>query len=330
RTHFRGDLAGWLSIDRDVGARVAGRIRRERPEITFCALAAIDKLSHAAGHEAAIVGEALHIVDDTAARIRDDAERDGRWDAMQLWIVSDHGHSAVRAHEDLAGLLASWRLGVVAHPWVIGLGRDAAVMVSGNAMAHVYLDLKGHFGNGTRSRPWWPSLEATWGWLPERLLERESVDLLLLPLSATRCELRSARRGTALVTFEGGGYSYRPVTGDPLGIGAHESLRAEDAREVTMTSDYPDAIVQIAHLAGCARAGEIILSAARNWDFRARWEPIRHVSSHGALHRDHMLVPIVLNRAPAGTPRRTVDVMPSALRSLGRAVPPGLDGTSFV
>jgi len=54
------------------------------------------------------------------------------------------------------------------------------------------------------------------------------------------------------------------------------------------------------------------------------------VSSHGALHRDHMLVPLVVNRPPAHAPRRTVDVMPSALAALGIEPPAGLDGTSFV
>lgn len=327
-THFRGDLRGWLSIDRDIGARIAARIRREQPEVTFCALAAIDKMSHAAGHDAAIVRDALRIVDDTAGRIRRDAEHDGRWDDMHLWIVSDHGHSAVRTHEDLAGLLRSWHLGVRAHPWVFGGGRDVAVMVSGNAMAHLYLDV------GVRPRPggrvWWPSLEGKWAWLPERLLERRSVDLLLLPLGATECEVRSRGRGSARVCMQDGRYSYRPLTGDPLGLGAQHALGADDAQEVTLRSDYPDGLVQIVHLAGAARAGEIILSAARDWDFRSRWEPIRHVSSHGALHREHMLVPVLLNRPAARAPRRTVDVMPSALRALDRPVPDGLDGVSFV
>ena len=78
------------------------------------------------------------------------------------------------------------------------------------------------------------------------------------------------------------------------------------------------------------RAREIILSAARDWDFRARYEPIPHVSSHGALHREHMLVPLLVNRPPAREPRRTVDVMPSALAVLGKTIPDGLDGQSFV
>jgi hypothetical protein len=74
----------------------------------------------------------------------------------------------------------------------------------------------------------------------------------------------------------------------------------------------------------------MMLSATRGWDFRAKYEPIPHVSSHGALHREHMDVPLLLNRPCVRVPRRTVDVMPSALAALGLAIPPGLDGTSFV
>jgi hypothetical protein len=106
-------------------------------------------------------------------------------------------------------------------------------------------------------------------------------------------------------------------------------MNADAAYEATIDSDYPDAVVQIAHLAGAARSGEIILSAARDWDFRARFEPIPHFSSHGALHREHMLVPLVTNRPVMRRPRRTVDVMPSALAALGLPIPSGLDGQPF-
>ncbi len=98
----------------------------------------------------------------------------------------------------------------------------------------------------------------------------------------------------------------------------------------TRHTDYPDSVVQIARLAGSERAGDLILSASRDWDFRARYEPIPHVSSHGALHREHMIVPLLLDRPPSRTPRRTTDVMPSALDALGLAIPPGLDGESFL
>ncbi|HEY7899334.1 MAG TPA: hypothetical protein VIC03_13060, partial [Gemmatimonadaceae bacterium] len=90
-----------------------------------------------------------------------------------------------------------------------------------------------------------------------------------------------------------------------------------------------DALVQIARLCACSRSGDIILSAAPEWDFRAHYEPIRHVSSHGALHRQHMLVPLITNRPLAGTPRRTVDVMTSTCAALGLQATL-TEGSSFI
>lgn len=329
RTHFAGNVRGWLAIDREIGERVARRVRTERPRFVFAALTGVDKTSHAAGHDAPVVRDALRIVDDTAGRLRADAERDGRWRDMHLWIVSDHGHSPVRAHEDLHALVRAWGHRAVAHPWVYTLRRpEMAVMVSGNAMAHLYLELE------RTARPWWPELAARWEPFVARLLERESVDLALLPAGPERCEVRARGRGTGLVEWraarDGWRYAYRHVRGDPLGVPELDWVDERAAYDACAPSDYPDAVVQIAHLARAERTGEIVLSAAREWDFRARYEPIPHVSAHGALHREHMLVPLLVGRPPARAPRRTVDVMPSALTALGVRAPEGLDGTSFV
>lgn len=327
-THFRGDVAGWHKIDRKMGARLVERIRRHKPRVAFGAFTGTDKSSHADGHDAPSVVSALKVVDDAAARIRTDAEADGRWESMHLWIVSDHGHSRVTQHEDLARIVASWSHRVRAHPWVYGRAPDVAVMVSGNAMAHLYVGL-GDKPRRKRRAPWSEN-SRRWEPLAEQLLALDSVDLLLIPLDDRHCEIRTRHRGTALVTEAAGRYSYFPVTGDPFGIGEHHSLSADEAHEVTRDSDYPDAIVQIATVAQTPRAGEIVLSAARDWDFRARYEPIPHVSSHGALHREHMLVPLLLNRPVAAPPRRNTDVFASALKVLGLPAPKQLDGASFV
>ncbi|MDQ6926937.1 MAG: hypothetical protein M3154_11980, partial [Candidatus Eremiobacteraeota bacterium] len=106
-------------------------------------------------------------------------------------------------------------------------------------------------------------------------------------------------------------------------------LDVDHAYDVCVATDYPDALVQIASLAGSTRAGDVIVSAARDWDLRGRYEPIPHVSSHGALHREHMLVPLLASRPFACSPRRTADVLPSALAALGIPVPDGLDGIAF-
>ena len=330
-THFRGDLPGWLALDRQLGRMTAERIRRDRPDVAFLAHPGIDKLSHQLGHDAPEVLDAMRTVDATVAMIRADAERDGRWEEMEIWIVSDHGHSPVRHHEDLADLLRSLGVRTIAHPWTFTGGRDAAVMVSGNAMAHVYLELN------RSDRPWWHALSERWQWLVERLLERDSVDLLMLPHSAHEVEVHARGRGTARVVYDADHrYHYLPDGGDPLGIRAavgvdrlRAGFSAAESHAASHATDYPDALVQIIALAGAARSGEILLSAARDWDFRAKYEPIPHLSSHGALHREHMMVPLVMSRAAVREPLRTVDVLPSVLAALGHAVPAGLDGTSF-
>jgi hypothetical protein len=323
-THFRGNVRGWLAIDRQVGEEAALRLRTQRVRFAFIALTGIDKTSHAEGQDARIVSDAMQIVDDTVAQIRSDAERDGRWKKMHLWVGSDHGHSPVREHEDLVALISGWGYTTLAHPWAFNASADVAVMVSGNAMTHLYLDLE------QKARPWWPSLGDKWNDLAERLLTRASVDLLILPTSVASCEIRARGRGSASLTWVESRYSYTPNSGDPLGIGVQNSLDDGEAYDATIASDYPDALVQIAHLIASPRCGDIVLSAARDWDYRARYEPIPHVSSHGALHREHMLVPLLLNHAPSGIPRRTVDVMPSALLALGITVPKTLDGVSFL
>jgi hypothetical protein len=325
RTHWSGNVSGWLAIDRLVASEAARRIREYRPEVSFVALLGLDKTSHASGHDSPAAHGALRAMDEAVAQLRDDAERARRWEETQLWVVSDHGHSGVRGHDDIAAYVSGLGHRVISHPWVYRRHPDVAVMVSGNAMAHLYLEL------ARRERPWWPELRARWEPLVAALLERESVDLVLLPHSQRRCEVRARGRGSAYVERDGDSYSYRLIDGDPLGLGS-ESIVAIDSgesHELTMPTDYPDSLVQIANLAGSARAGEIILSAARGWDFRAHYEPIPHVSTHGALHREHMLVPLLVNHPLPSQPRRTVDIMPSALSALGMTIPAGLDGVAF-
>lgn len=329
RTHFRGDVRGWLAIDRQIGTEVVHRVRRDAPHFVFAAFTGIDKTSHACGHGGALVREAMTTLDDVVAELRHDAERAGRWEQTHLWIVSDHGHSPVTAHDDLAVLLAeTWGFRTLAHPWTIGAGHEVAVMVSGNSMAHVYLELE------RRERPYWPQLEGRWRGVADALLARDSVDLLILPHAPHLAQVRKRGMGSAMIAMDASRdhhrYSYRPIDGDPLGIGALEGVSARDVFDASIDSEYPDAVVQIAHMAAASRSGELMLSAARGWDFRDRYEPIPHCSSHGALHRDHMLVPLLLNQPAGQLPRRTVDVMPSALSALGLGVPDGLDGESFL
>src|SRR5207302_9940361 len=153
-THFRGRAEYWLDVDREIADVIVRRMREDRPDFVFAAFTGVDKASHARGHDDDLVHDAMAIVDDAVSRLRADAERGGWWDETHLWIVSDHGHSPVHTHEDLAGLVAATGRRTVSHPWSAGIAPDAAVMVSGNAMAHVYVELD------QRARGWWPALAA--------------------------------------------------------------------------------------------------------------------------------------------------------------------------
>src|SRR5206468_10734756 len=245
--------------------KVVRRIRDERPEFVFAALTGIDKTSHAEGHDAPIVGDAIGIVDELVARIRDDAERLGYWQDTHVWITSDHGHSPVSAHDDLARGVADHGLRVMSHPWILRFAPEAAVVVGGNAMAHVYVELE------RRQRPLWGALRPRWESLASALLDRPSVDLLLLP-NERGCEVRSRDRGSAVVTTEGTRFGYARRTGDPLGIGA--DLRRPDAcsaYDATMDTAYPSGLVQIATIAAAPRAGGRVLPAPGEGALRATY-----------------------------------------------------------
>ena len=324
KTHFTGDVQGWLDIDRKVAAEVARKIRAHRPDFVFAALTGVDKTSHSRGHSGPHVDSALMIVNDLVTEIRADADARGTWKEHHVWIVSDHGHSPVEQHENLAGLVASLGFRTIAHPFVFSTRGEAAVMVSGNAMAHIYLDL------GQRVRPSLSKLGSRWRSIQSALLSRDSVDLMIVPGNRGECEIHGSRgRGHALLRWTDRAIDYLPVSGDPIGVGEQRDLTPDESYDATIDSDYPDSLLQIARLSDSPRSGEIILSASRLWDFRSKYEPIPHVSSHGALHREHMMVPLLTSSRMPLRPRRTVDVMPSALEALGLPVPDGLDGRSF-
>jgi hypothetical protein len=94
------------------------------------------------------------------------------------------------------------------------------------------------------------------------------------PRCSTHCASSTTRwrsgAGTAMLAQTGDALAYRPIDGDPLGIGAHERLDAEEAHAACAGSEYPDAIVQLLSLAGSPRSGDVLLSAAPGHDFRAR------------------------------------------------------------
>jgi hypothetical protein len=327
--HFRGDLEAWRRYEQRATRAFLREFERHRPQFATLAVTSPDKRAHKEGPFSAGVRNGIIDIDAAVAHAVEIAERGGWREQLDVWVVGDHGHDPVSKHEDLHGWLETRGLHVRAHPQVFKRRADVALMVGGNAMAHLYLD------PGTPSRSHWPALAGKWESLHDALLARESVGLLGVSLAPDRVRVASAANGAAEIHQRGTGRSacwdYVTTAGDPLQIGGtRRNLDYAAAYAVCATTDYPDAIVQLPALLNAPRSGDIVVSAAQHWDLRSRFEPVAHVSTHGALLRDQMMVPLIVDRAVARPPLRTADVMPSALHALGLPIPDGLDGEDFL
>ncbi|HYW31229.1 MAG TPA: alkaline phosphatase family protein [Gemmatimonas sp.] len=327
--HFRGDMLGWRTIERAATAEFLRRFEHARPRLAVLALTSPDKFAHAYGSGSDAVRGAIRDVDAAIARAQQIA-RDSDWfDRLRVWIVGDHGHAPVHEHDDLDGWLTSQGHRVLAHPRLGTRDADIALMVGGNAMAHLYLH------PAERRRRWWHTHDTQWAQLHERLLMRDAIDLVAVGMDEHTMRVSHSARGSAEVhrthTTRGERWDYIANGGDPLGFGGTlRGLDHTDAWTAAQSTPYPDSLVQLSSLTASSRAGDLILSAAPGWDLRGRYEPVTHVSTHGALLRDQMMVPLIVDAPPARQPMRTTDVVPSALAALGIATTAQFDGRSFV
>jgi hypothetical protein len=235
----------------------------------------------------------------------------------------------VGQHDDLHGWLEGEGLRVLAHPRLNVKNPDVVLMVGGNAMAHLYM------APSQRSRRWWSSHAAGWDHVMNKLVERPSVDLLAVSTSECVVQVRHSMRGVAEVRRTEGAsgtrWSYVPLDGDPLLLGgAHQQLDTNAAWELSCDTVYPDALVQLSWLGASSRSGDVVLSASEGWDLRDRFEPVTHISTHGALLKEQMMVPLIVDLPTARRPQRTTDIVPSALQLLHVQADTQFDGQSFL
>lgn len=327
--HFRGDAGAWRRVEQAAVREFMRRFTRTRPTLSMLGLLGPDKLSHAHGADSAIVRTAIGDVDAAIARAQAIAAAGGWAEGLRIWVVGDHGHAPVSQHDDLHGWLSARGHRVLAHPTLGTRAADVALMVGGNAMGHLYLD------PARTRRAWWPELTARWQPMLEALMERPASGLAAVAMGADTVRVFDRDHGVADIVRSHAGHDarwhYQVIDGDPLHLGGSlADLDASDAWLAGASSPYPDALVQLSTLVPSPRSGDIVLSAAEGWDLRARYEPTPHVSTHGALLRDQMLVPLLIDGPVTRPPQRTTDVVPSALDLLGVQTALPFDGRSFL
>lgn len=328
-SHFRGDTLGWRAIERAATSEFLRRFERTRPRLAVLAITSPDKFAHAYGSRSDAVRGAVRDIDSAIARAQHVAQAGGWLERLRVWVVGDHGHAPVHHHDDLHGWLLSQGHRVLAHPQLGTRDADIALMVGGNAMAHLYLH------PAERARRWWSMHESRWAGLHDGLLARDAVDLVAVGTGERTVRVSHGTRGSAEIrrtsSAHGDRWDYVAVAGDPLGFGGTlRGLDHADAWSASQVTPYPDSLVQLSSLVASPRSGDLILSAAPGWDLRGRYEPVTHVSTHGALLAEQMMVPLIVDAPTSLPPMRTTDVVPSALAALGIGVSSAFDGRSFV
>lgn len=319
----------WDHIDR-AGERYLLRAARRRHEkFTFHTTYSIDEYSHHHGPFSQRARDCYHDFDRVIGRLAHQLRATGQLESSLLVMGADHGHTEVKEHFDLEQFIERRGLRTLYFPkqvkrWV---GANAAVMVAGNGMGHIYL--KGP-GKWSERPPAEVHLESHPG-LVDDLLANDAVGhVIYRPHAAGEVRVRS-RQGEASITLSGDRVTYRVHGSDPFGYGELPAeMNRSEALERTMGTLYPDAPVQVAQVFDSPRAGDFLVSAAYGYDLRPREGKVSHKSCHGSLHREHMTVPFCINHPIAARTPRSVDTFPTILELMGRAAPSGIDGITLL
>ncbi len=292
-------------------------------DFLFVVFPGIDEFSHLSSPNSEGAAKAYEHFDQDIGSLVEKLKQTNKYDDTLLCIVSDHGLSPCPKHFGVAEWLEARNYKTFYYPKILKRNFKMASMVSGNGMNHIYV--KGKQGWGSRLT--YAQLQAEFPELIAGLLAESAVDVILCEEEDRWVRIIS-KRGEARVRENKQGIQYQVISQDPLALPKLPDFMDDKvALKFTIDSDYPDALVQAAQLFRSSRTGDIVLSAAKGHDLRLGFEHPEHQSGHGALHNEHMLVPIMFNHKFNTTYARSVDVFNTVLHHLGKPVPTDTDGT---
>lgn len=294
------------------------------PEFSFVVFLGIDNYSHLTHPFHKHVMDSYSIIDNTVGKLAKTLLETNKLDDTLILIVSDHGLTQTHSHFDLLEFMNDSGYKTLYYPYVFHnfIGATAANMVSGNSMSNLYFKGESNW-NGFNVR----DLNG----FENKLVQRPEIDILLCRQPDNRIKIMS-KRGSARTWIDSENrIGYEVTDGDPFGYKSLPAvMNSTESLQLSYNTDYPDALLQINQLFESPRAGDIVVSANLGYDLRAKHENPEHGSSHGSLHRDHMMVPIAINADINSEYLRTVDLFPTVLELLGYDVPDALDGKSLV
>lgn len=310
-------------LDRAVCHEMVEQARR-RPRFMFAVLPGIDGVAHLRRPDHSRVLDLYREFDRDLGRY---LAAVGTETDHLLMLASDHGFSRVDHHVDIALALERIGIATLRHPVVWRRHPKAAVMVSGNASAQIYL------APGTPRTGRFPlsaieggEIEGIPRILVDHLADLHGVAFVAAVDGGGEDVVVVSAAGRARITKQGSTISYLPETDDVLGYGPTPQRHDADGwLSATIDSPHPDGPVQLLQLFTSHRAGDLVISATPGADLRSHWEVPEHKAGHGSLAAEQMLCLAAINRPVAG-PMRTIDTFPMILEHLGYDIPAGIDG----
>lgn len=317
----------WRAFDQLATAKLLGAVSA-RNSFVFCCLYAADSQGHRQGPGGDRVRAACRSIDQAVAKVGRLIEQQGEGGETMLLLVSDHGMSGTEEHIDLQGIINAECAPCLSHPMIFRgfLNARSSVMVSGNAMAHVYL-------KGTRN---WSEMfadtEPQMLRMIGRLLSLPGIDQVAGKNSDGSIQVCTAAGRARIEALPDGSIEYRAEGSDPFGYPAVVNGQHTDQQmlHLTFDADYPDAPRQLIQIFSSPRCGHLVVTARPGYDLRARYERPVHRGSHGSLHRVHMRVPLLCSHELYTGPKRTVDVYSTFMSFLGYDPGETVDGHSFL
>ncbi len=308
-----------------VARRILLQSLKEYPDFIYAVFLGIDTYSHLNHPFHKKVINSYRRIDEMIGLLAKNLESEGRLEETLIIVASDHGLTQTHSHFDSLEFMNHQGYKTFYYPNVFKhfTDADAASLISGNAMANIYVKSKDGWGRKS-------TFEELAG-LVDNFIERPEVDIVAGLDHKGRSRIKSTMGEAVTWLDKDGNINYQKIKGDPFNYnGMPKKMSSEEALAHSFNTEYPDALLQIIQLLESPRAGDLILSAGPGYDLRAKHENPEHRSSHGALFRDHMLVPLVMNAKVNKEFIRTVDIFPTILSFLGQPIPNNIDGISLV
>ena len=296
----------------------------KNPDFVFSLVPDVDTMSHVTNPRSVDVMAAYRRLDGMIGTLFSELDRRGWRDDSLVFMVADHGFSSVHTHLGLPEWMIDLGMRPYYYPKIWKRTFDSAVMISGNGMSHI--NVRG--GDTWTGEPVYDDeLFRLYPELMTGLLERKEIALVITRSDENTVVVRSSDGHSVIARHDDGTYTYAAVNGDAFGYDDISGrLTGDEFLAFTCNTKYPDAIVQLTQIFDSERTGDILVSAEVGYDLRDKHERPEHHAGHGALHEEHLRVPLYCSTALPDIPMRTVDIFPAMLHLLDKPIPEGIDG----